>query len=201
MQAEPVPVPTAPGRPVQSMDARGQLINFLDRGNWAVTTGDATLAYAGWNDSARTWNPLLSNAVRSVAYNRVEHVLVIYDWATSNTARRWELNFNALEAFTASGTSARASNASASACIDVYGAEGNFSRSEGFAVAPEKTLPTQYQARFRASPASPALVSVTVIREDCRSVPVSVNTAGTSATVSINGAAPLSFDRRTVVVP
>ena len=200
-QAEPVPNPSAPGRPVQSMDARGQIINFLDRGGWAVTTGDATRAYAGWKEADRTWTPFLSNAVRTVAYNRTERVLVIYDWATSATARRWELNFNGLEAFTASGTSARITNTTASACIDVHATPGSFSTTQGFAVKPEKALPDQYQARFQAATASQALVAVTVIREDCRTVPVAVNASATSASVSINGAAPITFDRRTVVVP
>ena len=153
------------------MDARGKIINYLERGNWAVTTGDATLAYAGWQESSRTWTPFLSNAVRSIAYNRAERVVVIYDWATSAKNRRWELNFNGLEAFTASGTSAKVSNTTASACIDVYGANGNFSTSQGFVVQPEKKLPTQYQARFQANSPTPALVAVTVIREDCRNVP------------------------------
>ena len=200
-QAEPVPNPSAPGQPEQTMDARGQIINFLDRGGWAVTTGDATRAYAGWKEADRTWTPFLSNAVRTVAYNRTERVLVIYDWATSATARRWELNFNGLEAFTASGTGARITNTTASACIDVHATPGSFSTTQGFAVKPEKVRPTQYQARFQAATASQALVAVTVIREDCRTVPVAVNASATSASVSINGAAPITFDRRTVVVP
>ncbi len=199
-QAEPVKNPSAPGKPKQSMDTRGELINYKVQGNWTVSTGDAALAYRGWDKSAG-WTPLLNTAIRTVAYNRQEHVVVIYDWARSDTARRWELNFNGLEAFTASGASAKITNQSSSACIDVYGASGTFSTSKGFAVAPEGDYPTQYQARYRANSASNELVAVTVVREFCRNVPVNVSTRGTSVSVSINGGSPLDFDGRTVTMP
>ena len=104
---------------------------------------------------------------------------MIYDWAAS----------------------AKVSNTTASACIDVYGANGSFSTSQGFVVQPEKKLPTQYQARFQANSPTPALVAVTVIREDCRNVPVSVNVSGTAASVSVNGSASMAFDRRTATMP
>jgi len=58
-----------------------------------------------------------------------------------------------------------------------------------------------YQARFQASASTPALVAVTVIREDCRNVPVSVTVNGTAASVSINSESAMSFDGRTAVVP
>lgn len=200
-QAEPVKNPSAPGKPIQSMDTRGELINYLDRGAWVTATGDATLAYRGWDASTSTWKPFLNNAIRSIAYNRSERAVLIYDWAVSESARRWELNFNALEAFAASGASAKATNKSASACIDVYGPTGSFSTTKGFAVAPEGNYPTQYQARFRAGTASNELVSVTVIRESCRTVPVNVSIQGLIASVSINGGSALRFDRRSVTVP
>ena len=200
-QAEPVKSPTAPGKPVQSMDTRGELIGYQARGNWTSATGNAVLAYRGWDSSKSVWRPLLSNAIRSIAYNRLERVVVIYDWATSDTARNWELNFNALEAFSANGKSAKATNQTSSACIDVYGVSGAFSTSSGFVVPPEGTYPNQYQARFRTTAASGALVAVTVIRESCRVVPVSVSTQGTMATVSINGGPSLTFNGRNATIP
>ena len=45
------------------------------------------------------------------------------------------------------------------------------------------------------------LRAVTVIREDCRNVPVTVTFNGTAASVSINGARPLVADRKTISVP
>lgn len=200
-QAEPVKSPTAPGKPVLSMDARGELIDYKVKGNWTAATGDAALAYRGWDSSQSAWRPLLSSAIRSIAYNRQEHVVVIYDSASSDTARKWELNFNALEAFSANGKSAKATNQTSSGCIDVYGISGSFSTSSGFVVAPEGNYPNQYQARFRASSASNVLVAVTVIREGCRVVPVTVSTQGTTATVSINGGPSLIFDARTAKLP
>lgn len=136
-----------------------------------------------------------------MTYNRQEHVVVIYDWATSNSPRRWELNFNGLQAFTANGTSAKVTNQTSSACIDMYGTSGAFSTSQGFAVPPEGSYPTQYQAHYRVGTASNQLATVTVIRESCRSVPVAVNINGTSASVSVNAGPAVTFDQRTVVLP
>ena len=193
---------TVPGKPLESRDARGLLLNYGDNGNWGVTTGDATLAYRSYDSSTYKWTPLLSDATRSVAYNRNEKVLVVYDYATSATPRRWELNFNALSAFVASGNTAQVSNGDAAACIDVYGSKGAFATSKGFAIAPENGAADQYQARFSVASKSAQLVSVTVIREDCRSVPVAVSiAAGTGASVSINGSAAIQFDRKSVTMP
>lgn len=200
-QAEPTGTPTSPGAPAWSMDARGQLINFHDNGVWAVTTGDATLAYRGQDPVSKAWTPLLESAVRSVAYNRSAKVAVIYDWATSGAARIWELNFQMLNAPTLSGSTLRAVNGSALGCVDVYNTPGAFNLTSGFPIAPENGATTQYQARYTAAGASTQLVALTVIREDCRSVPISVTVAGTAASISIDGAPPLTLDRKMVTVP
>jgi hypothetical protein len=179
----------------------GSIINFFDNSQWGVVTGDATLAYrmeSPWQRQA----PMLSNAVRSVAMNRAERVVILYDWATSATARRWELNFHALNTFTDLNGSLRVQNGGASACIDVYGIpSAAFSQVTGFAVAPEKALANQWHGRFTAGTPTLELASVTVIREDCRSVPIAVTLTGTQATVSINAGPAITFDRRTMKVP
>ena len=200
-QAETSGAPTSPGKPTFSMEPRGQLLNFYDSGAWAVATGDATLAYRGQEQTNYAWMPLLTNAVRTVAYNRSEKVAVIYDWATSGKPRVWELNFQMVNAPTLSKSTLRAVSGEAQGCVDVYNAPGAFKLTKGFPVAPENGLPDQYQARYSASHASTELVAVTVIREDCRSVPVSVAVTATAASVVINGAAPLVMDRGTVQVP
>ena len=199
-QAEPNPTPTAPDKPLSSMDARGQLINFLDNGTWAVTSGDATLAYRGYDSATGKWTPFLDNAVRTVAYNRAERVAVIYDWATSNKARTWELNFQMLNAPTLNKSTLRAVAGDAEGCVDVYNAPGTFRVTKGFPIAPENGLPDEYQARYSVSSPSTSLVALTVIREDCRSVPVVVAVTAEIASVSIGGAEPLVMDRRTVTV-
>jgi hypothetical protein len=139
--------------------------------------------------------------VRSVAFQRAERVVVIYDWATSATARRWELNFQAPTPPTLSSRTVRIDNGGSNACIDVYGLGGSFKLSNSFPVAPEKPLPNEYQARYFADAPSTELVAVTVIREDCRNVAIDVRIAGTSASVSINGGAPIVADRQSVTVP
>jgi hypothetical protein len=186
--------------PRNSRDARGKLLNVARTADWAVATGDATLAYRRYDPATRTWSPLLTNAVRSVAYNATAGVAVIYDWATSHSARRWELNFNALTPVGASGRHASVANAAASACIDIHGPDGTFTTSTGFEVAPENGAPDQHQARFSTAGTSSELVAITVLREDCRAVSVDIKFDGTRATVALGGAQQLSFDGRSATV-
>jgi len=188
--------PAAAGKPVLSRDARGQIVNFHDQGEWAIATGDATLAYRHYDAATRSWAPLLDNAVRTVAYNRRHGVAVIYDWATSSTPRRWELNFNALEPFDANGRSARVSNGDAAGCIDVHGPTGAFHASSGFDVPPENGAPAHHQARYVAAAKSKEWVTVTIIREHCRDINVPVNISETAVTVAVDGGPTLAIDRR-----
>ena len=200
-QAEPVPTPTVPGKPMMSMDARGQLINYATSGAWTAATGDATLAYRGWNAGASVWSPLLSNAVRTVAYNRQHRIVVIYDWATSATARRWELNFNALNPFTSDGRTTSVANGTAKACIKVHGPSGTFTSTQGFAVPPENGMPDQFQARFTATNTSTNWSAVTIIHEDCSAVAVGVARTGDEYQITVAGEAPLRLSQRTVALP
>jgi hypothetical protein len=213
-QAEPTPSPTAPGAPYFSMDARGQLVHFEDNGTWAVTTGDATLAYRGRDAATNTWSPLLSSAYRTVAFNRRERVVVIYDRARSASARTWELNFQTLQAtslVTVPGLprpTLRLVNGTSSACVDVYAPEGTFTMTHGWPVvsgapvAPTKTVVEQFQTRYAVTNPTRELTAVTVIREDCRAVPVQVSMPdGSTATIAIDNGAPLVADGLTVHVP
>jgi hypothetical protein len=182
------------------MDTRGEIVDFQSRGSWTSATGDATLAYRGWDKYAKTWNPLLKSALRTVAYNRGERVLVIYDYAVSDRARAFELNFNALAPFSASGKTARVEYDGAAGCIRIYGTAGAFEASSGFVVQPELKRPQQFQARFTAEPAK-EFSAVTVVREDCRDVDVAVQKVGTSFSVSVAGSAPIILDRSTTALP
>ena len=199
-QAEAVASPTAPTNPMTSMGARGRLINAHSDASLSVATGDATLAYRGWDARAYRWTPLLSNAVRSIAYLKNERVVVVYDWLTSDTARQWEWNYHGLAPFGIIGSVLKAKNGDASACITHHGVAGSLSTRTGFSVAPENGLPDQYHALYRATRKTTNTVAVTVIREDCSAVPVTVGLSGTTADVKV-GAASLSFDKRSVTVP
>jgi hypothetical protein len=207
-QAEPTPSPTAPGAPYYSMEARGRLVNFADDGTWVVSTGDATLAYRGRDAATNQWTPLVSAAYRTVAFNRVERVVVIYDWARSGSARTWELNFQTLYAtslVTDPGlpqASLKLVNGASTACVDVYAPAGSYSMTTGWPVAPTKTVSDQFQTRYTVSSPSTELTAVTVIREDCRAVPVEVSMpGGSTARIRINDGGPLVADGLTVQVP
>ena len=191
-----------------SADTRGQLVNYYDNGVWAVVTGDATLAYRGYDAEHSTWKltawiPLLSEADRTVVFNRIEGVVVIYDYATSATPRQWELNYHTLlsSPFIVSGGTIEIDNAPGRACIDHYGLPGNFTQTTAFDVAPENALPDQNHGRYTASTKSTVLTVVTVIREDCRTLPIDVSFSGATASVSVNTAPPIVFSKRTVLVP
>lgn len=195
-------MPVTPGKPRQSRDARGILLNHGDNGTWAGSTGDATLAYRYRNTASGTWTPLLSSALRSVAYNRAERVLIVYDYALSEQARSWELNFNALNPLSLTGGTVRVSNAGALGCIDVQAApHGAFRLERGFPVAPENGGADQYRAIYSSVSPSTRLVAVSVIREDCRNVPVSVSFAGDGASVSVNGGTAVHFDKQVLTLP
>lgn len=198
-QSESAPAPATPTAPYHSMDASGNLVNATDNGDVAVATGDATLAYRAVNNYG-VWTPLLSNAVRSVAYLRSAGVVIIYDWATSNAARKWELNFHAPAAFAVAGTTITSKNGTASACLNVYGPPTTFAQTTAWDVAPEKTVPAQAHGRFTAQTASTELVSVTVIRDACAGNAAQVAFNGTTATVTVAGRA-YGFDKRVVSLP
>lgn len=200
-QAEPASDPVKPGNPVFSSDPRGELISTQTIGDWTTVTGDATLAYRGKNPTSQAWSPLLSASVRTVSYNSKAKLLLIYDWATSATARKWELNFNAPNEFTKVGNTIKIVNSPASACIENFGPTGSFTLSSGFPVAPEVSQPTQYQARFNVASASKEFASLTIVREDCNQVPVKVNFSGTAATIQINNTSnSLAFDKKATTI-
>jgi len=203
-QAEPSGTPSGPGAPLFSMEARGKLINFDDNGTWAITTGDATLAYRGRLKTVPTWTQFLNNAVRTVAYNRQWGIVVIYDWATSTTPRAWELNFQSMNlASKISERTIQVANGTSKACLYMYGPLGRFDFSTGFPVAPESGNKTpQSRAIYKITTPSTQLVSVTVIRENCTTSPlIGVSFIGTNASVSINNEPPLKLNGRTVIRP
>ena len=198
-QAEPTAAPSKPGAPVLSFAATGKLINNYESVAVSVVTGDATAAYRGYDATTRKWSSLLTNAVRSVAYFRTERVAVVYDWLTSVTPRYWELNYAALKPFAQSGPSQVVVNDTAQACIDHYGIDATAAPTTGFDITPENGAPNQHQLRMRAKLASTQAAIVTVIREDCRTMPVKVTFTGTLASVTVN-ADSVNFDQRKISV-
>jgi Heparinase II/III-like protein/Domain of unknown function (DUF4962) len=188
-QAESNHATTVPTAPFQSMEARGRLLNASSTNGVAVATGDAALAYRGWDATYDTWRPMITGAIRSLAYFKSDGVLVTYDWLTSASARRFEWNYHGVEAFTTSGSSLVANNGSRKACIDHYGIAGNLALTTAFDVAPEYGGANQGHARFSAASTATKAVVVTVIREACTTVPVNVAFTGDSAKVTVGSRA------------
>jgi len=200
-QAEPVAYPTGPGRPVLTMDTRGKLLNYDDNGTWVVATGDASLAYRGLvSNSPRSWRPLIDKTIRSVIYNRVKKVVLIYDWAQHRDNRGWELNFQPVSFKLMENNELMIINGAVSACLNVNGPPMGRSISGGYPYLPKNAVDHQL-VRYAVTTQSKELVAVTVIREDCTKNNVSVQISGTKATISIDGEAALVADQTWVTTP
>ncbi|MFN3810606.1 MAG: heparinase II/III family protein [Roseateles asaccharophilus] len=189
-----------PSDPLHSMDASGELLRAEERGQLTLLTGDATLAYRAVNPATGTWAPLLNNAVRSVVVDRANGLVFVYDWATSTTPRRWELNYHSPNAFSADAATVRASNGGASVCLDRHGPASSFAQTMAWDVAPEVSQPAQAHGRFTLLNPSTELAHLTVLREGCRIQPLQVQQQGTRIQVTL-GAQTVVFDKRSVSVP
>lgn len=200
-QSEVAPLGAQPSAPVQTMDTGGEIIYSDDRGNLSAVTGDATRAYRAVNTSTAALTPLLTNAVRSVVMDRANGVTLVYDWATSTSPRRWELNYHSPNEFSANAVTVTASNGGASACLDRYGAPSSFSQTSAWPVAPEVAKPAQAHGRFTMLAATTELAHLTVIRDSCRTVPIQVHQTDTQIVVSVAGGPAIQFDKRRVTLP
>jgi hypothetical protein len=199
-QAESLVDATKPTAPLHSMDASGKLLRTETKGALSVVTGDATLAYRATSPNTGNWSPLLNNAVRSVVLDRANGITLIYDWATSSKTRRWELNYHSPNAFIADASTVKASNGTASVCLDRYGPASSFAQTMAWDIAPEVSQPAQAHGRFTVLTPSTELAHLTVLRDGCKLLPLQVQQLGTRIQVTL-GAQTISFDQRNVALP
>ncbi|MBB5204350.1 hypothetical protein HNQ51_001664 [Inhella inkyongensis] len=185
-----------PGDPIQSMDANGALIRTQSLGTLSAVTGDATAAYRALDLARFVWRPTLSNAVRSVVMDKANGVTLVYDWATSDVPRQWELNFHSPNSFAVNAATVSAQNGGASVCMDRYGPATGFSQTQAWEVAPETNLPAQAHARFATLSKSVEFAHLMVLRDGCRNLPVQVTQSGTLVSVVVAGRQIAQFDKR-----
>jgi hypothetical protein len=226
--------PKVPGIPLDSLEARGRIVNFSDNGTWAVVTGDATMAYRGFDptDKNSDWRPYLTGAFRTVAYNRKEGVVIVYDYATSKTPRNWEVNFHSLNIPSWDGSSLVVSNGPARACLEMHGPAFKFHFTDQWPVLPMrysykvnvpsnrgnpdgpedwsryagKSLsvagkPNQSHSTFYTPNKTQEFTAVTVIREDCRNIPIQVDIHGSNAYIRVNNGQAMITDAKVVKFP
>ncbi len=186
----------APGDPIHSMDTAGELIRAQSVGNRTLVTGDASLAYRALDTARFLWIPQLNSAVRSIAVDKASGVTLIYDWASSSTARQWELNFHSPNAFVVNASTVKAQNGNASVCLDRHGPATSVSQNMNWGVNPEVIQPAQSHARFTSLVRSTEFAHLTVLRESCRNATVQVTQSGTSFSVNVDGKAVAQFDKR-----
>jgi hypothetical protein len=212
-QAEPTDNSTVPGKPLDTMLTSGKLTNYYQNGAWTIATGNAKNAYRALSADKLSWTPLLTNAIRTVAYNRVDKVLVIYDYATSNVARQWELNFHSTGGYTDKNYNMITLNAKdlkAKACMAIVNLEGTFDTWAGFGEEPPITgtdpHDQQFHARYRSKYKTKELAAMTIIRENCAggSRPAKVTDPATNPTrlqIQMADGSILYFDKDKVELP
>ncbi|AVR97635.1 heparinase II/III domain-containing protein [Pseudoduganella armeniaca] len=208
-QAEPVPNPTVAGNPVFTMVANAKLVNHYapENSKWSIATGDATGAYQGEiTPGSRTFKPLLTNAVRTVAYNRADRVALIYDYASSDTKRRWQFNFQTIakpEVNPAEPRRMKVVADTAMVCTYFHGFNGTFTQPEDMATLYPANFKAnqQYHTAYKTTDRHNQIATLTVLTEDCATnVPVYVTyLTGTKLLVQ-RGKSWLVFDQRNVQI-
>ncbi|TWI62548.1 heparinase II/III-like protein [Pseudoduganella lurida] len=208
-QAERVPTPVAAGNPAYTKVAHGKLINFYDSpsSDWAITTGDATGAYQG-QILPGSFTPVLTNAVRTVAYNRAKGIALIYDWADSAIARRWRLNYQTL--VTPQIQSARQFKLdlgdAISVCLMYHGLKGTYATEDMDTIYPlydPKFVPgeKQYHTTYTTNERSTQFAGLAVVTENCTSNPAVIVSFQTSIRMLVQvGDSWLLFDKRKVQI-
>lgn len=196
--------PVKPTNPVDTTDSSGEMINGGEANGIAIVTGDAAKAYRRQAPGPVNWVPLLNNAIRSIAYFREEKISIIYDWATSSTPRKWELNFHALKPFDLSTSGmAKVVNGNSSICIYHQNFPSSMATTDQFEVPadpPGKVVaPNQFHMRSTANQTSTELSTITIIKENCSATPVNIAINGSNAVVSI-GSKGVEFNQKMVSI-
>jgi len=176
-----------PTEPLHSMDAQGHLLRAEDLGDFSVMTGDATDAYRAFDPPSGRWMPLLTQAFRSVVVDRANGVVFIYDWASSERPRRWELNMHAPKQFRVDGNTVRVEAADASVCVDFDGPPSEFVQTSAWYVPPESPLPPEAHGSFRVQTPSLEFASLLVLRGDCVERAIRVQRTSGRVVVSYRG--------------
>lgn len=208
-QSEPTVAAALPGAPLYYLQPHGKLINFRadDASDWSVATGDATAAYRSRNINTSVWNPLLTGAVRSVAYNPKAGVALIYDWAASTTKRRWQINYQTLVAPVDIGPRQFKVDAGdgVSVCVNYHGYDGAYAAPEKMSKIVQDTglswpaaAAEQYHTAYQTNIRSNTLGSLIVLKEDCNNVPVTVEFLTSTKLLVRAGTAWFVFDKRDV---
>ena len=208
-QSEPTVAAALPGAPLYYLQPHGKLINFRadDASDWSVATGDATAAYRSRNINTSVWNPLLTGAVRSVAYNPKAGVALIYDWAASTTKRRWQINYQTLVSPVEIGPRQFKVDAGdgVSVCVNYHGYDGAYAAPEKMSKIVQDTGLTwpaaaaeQYHTAYQTNIRSNTLGSLIVLKEDCNNVPVTVEFLTSTKLLVRAGTAWFVFDKRDV---
>lgn len=191
-----------PGYIRPSVDASGKLVNYTTDGGWRIATGDATDAYRTYDSGIGDWTRLVTAAYRTVAYRPADGVAIVYDYAASDTARNWELNFHTLyEPVLGSGTMTLKGDAGGvvKVCARIQGPAASFAAPVNSfdGTASGQTPFPEWHIRQTTLNKQKEFVAVTILRENCATTVEAPVIDGTSRRVTINGHT-ITFDKKTV---
>ena len=144
----------------------GAIIDYEQRPEYDIVTGDATKAYGG----------ALSEARRSLAYLR-PNLAVVYDRVVSDAPRRFEWNIHALNAMTViSSRAISIQNGSRSLCVDMLaGPAVQFTQTDLFTADPLNGKPRQWHGRFESTATLAAAEFVALLNVGCAPVAASAS--------------------------
>ena len=199
-QAELSADPTEPNAPAPLLNARGDIINFADTPDYSMTTGDASLAYRNYNSLLQVWTPYLDKVYRTIFYLKKYKSFLVYDYAQSKTARKWELNFHSYNPFQDFQGEYKVVKENSFACLALYNFPSSFSQTSAWDIDPEYEMPSQNHVRFSKSTPSQEFAALTIVREDCQSNDLTYSAAGSKINVLRSGKEIVSFDQKSVTV-
>jgi hypothetical protein len=154
----------------------GWIVDYEQRPDHDIVTGDATQAYGG----------ALSEARRSLVYLRPTFA-VVYDRLVSDAPRRWEWNIHALNAMTViSSRSISIQSGSQILCVDMLAGPGvQFTQTDLFTADPANGKPRQWHGRFESVAPLAAAEFVVLLNVGCAPVAASASKSNGVWTVPV----------------
>lgn len=199
-----------------SVEANGKLVNYYagsPTDPWQIATGDATNAYRAYDTATGKWQPLLSNAIRTVVYYKIpgsvgepanQGVALIYDYATSanNIPRSWELNFHTLAepAGTADGGfMVGTAGDPLRTCVRYYGPAAtrtSITAPDVPTTAEHPQVMAQYHTRWTTKAETKDFRAVTVVTEGCKAHVYLDNFSNSPSAMTVHiGTSWITFDK------
>jgi hypothetical protein len=193
--------PTVLNSVIESNKVGGKLVNYYADNQWMVATGDAKNAYRRYIDDLR-YTVLLTSALRTVVYNKAEGIVLVYDYASSDTPRNWELNFHTAYVPKLQGNTGINID-EASVCTVLKGVPATFKNidlvAEGIPLPPkahDANVFPQYHTRWTTDNTSTEFAALTIIKQNCGTSTMQDYVGGSKSAMKVTfGTKSVLFDK------